>query len=507
MRSRIALIWFLAPALALTACSAVLGESLDGENAAEPIPLPVLVQNCSPSVVLIQVQLSGANGQGSGVIVDPTGKVLTCHHVIDGARSVLIKTWNGGFFPSEGVLGLNPSADLALLKLNAQGLPYVEIGDSDALLPGEDIFVISAPKGVAKTVTDGIVSGLPLLSDLPEDYRSQLLELGIRPNQKLIQFTAPTYYGSSGGPLFNSRGEVVGIVSLRHEADNVYFAIPADLAKPHLPSTTVLKFEESGATPTMLGIADPELGELPEYIGCLEPESVQCEQRVPQSGEPVLRLNESLFVVNDSVRACYSDTGDALKRTKLMPQKGEFREVPGGFIYFSESDRNRLVKIDYEYRVQRVAVLQTVNITDYPELDDLLRKHLANELRERGFQVVPFLEVDAAVRAAAINVSATAFGKPDSLQPESIRKIAADTNAAMVVYSAVTMEKEFGYYVEAHGTGVFFLAFDGHTGKDAFAKTHSEAKNVFWGGRRAAREGCVKRAADRILDEFLGESD
>ena len=139
--------------------------------ASASIPLPVLVQQCSPAVVLLKVQLHGGACQGSGVVVDPNGKVLTCHHVIDGASSALVQTWSGGYFPAEGVLGMNPSADIALIKLSAQGLPYAKLGDSDALLPGEDVFVISAPKGFAKTVSEGIVSALPLVKDLPRGYR------------------------------------------------------------------------------------------------------------------------------------------------------------------------------------------------------------------------------------------------------------------------------------------------------------------------------------------------
>jgi hypothetical protein len=474
---------------------------------AEPIPLPVLVQQCSPAVVLIKVERSGGAGQGSGVIVDPSGKVLTCHHVIEGARSALVQMWNGGYFPAEGVLGLNPSADLALLKLSAQGLPHVKLGDSEALLPGEMCFVISAPGGVSKTVSDGIVSGLPLVRDLPREAREQLLEQGMLPEQKLIQFTAPIYFGSSGGPLFNGRGEVVGIVALRYAADNVYFAIPADLARPHLPSTTVLKFEESEMGPLALGVADPELGELPEYVGLLEPESVERQELVPRSGDPIVRLPESMFVVDDSVRVRFYDSNEALTKARRMPKQGEFRVVPGGFVYFSNKDRGRRVQIDYEYRVQRVAVLQTVNMTDYEELDDFTRKELAEELRGRGFQVVPFLEVDAAVRAASINISATAYDDGEALEPDSIRRIAADANAALVVYSGVAVAKSALTHARSQGTGVAIGIYDGHTGEDLFTKAQAETKMVLFGGRRAAREGCIRRAIDQILDEFLGKEE
>jgi len=475
------------------------------EPAAAPIPLPVLVQQCSPAVVVLEVQLTSGGGQGSGVIVDPSGKVLTCHHVIDGARSVLVKTWSGGYFPAEGVLGMNPSADVALIKLNAQNLPYAKLGDSDALLPGEDIFVISAPGGLAKTVSEGIVSGLPLVKDLPQGAREALIESGFHLEQRLVQFTAPTYYGSSGGPVFNSRGEVVGIVALRYAADNVYFAIPVNVARPHLPSETVMKFKETGIDQLSLAGVDPAAGELSEEVGRLKPQAVDCQATVPRSGDPIVQLTESLFVMDDSVKVRYSDSNAALSQTRAMPKEGEYRVVPGGFVYFSEEDRGRRVRIAYEYRVQRVAVLQTVNESDFEELDDFTRNALAEALRGRGFEVVPFLEVDAAVRAANLNLTGVAYRKREALEPRSIRRIAADTNAALVVFSGVIVDSVSWRYIQQQGTGVAMEFYDGHTGEDLFTKAQAESKNVLLGGRRAARRGCITRAIAQVLDEFLGE--
>lgn len=484
--------------------SVALAEETESPDTVRELPLPVLVQQCSPTVVLVQTQTRSGQSQGSGVIVDASGKVLTCHHVIRDAQSVLVKTWTGGYFPAEGLLGLNPSADIALLKLSAQGLPAATMGDDSALLPGERVFSISAPGGFEHTVSEGIISALRKVSAIPEKYRSSLLQLGFRPEQTLIQFSAPVWHGSSGAPIFNSRGQVVGLVALIARADNVYFAIPASVAVPHLPSEMLMAFEGGASIPGTIGMADPALGELPEYIGCLDPVSTSCEETVPRTGEPVLRLKESLFVDVESVKVQFAGTDSLLSRTRLMPKSGEFRAVEGGFIYFADSERGKRVEIDYEYRVQRVAVLQCVNMTDYPELDDFARQCLADQLRARGFQIVPFVEVDATVRAASINVSATAFGKPDSLQPESIRQIASDTNSAVVVYSAVALDKRFGYMAEVHNSGMFMLAFDGHSGKDIFTKAHTEAKNVSLGGRRSARESCIRRAAERILEEFLG---
>jgi putative serine protease PepD len=480
------------------------GASQTGSDSA--LSLPALVQRCSPAVVTIQVETASGQAQGSGVILDPSGKVLTCNHVIVGAKSAVVKMPNGAYFPAEGVLGANPSADLALLRLKAQGLPSVGIGDYTVLAAGEAVFVISSPVGVENTVSEGIVSGLRRIGDLPDPYKSGLRELGFADDQTLIQFTAPTYFGSSGGPVFNMRGEVVGIVSLRFQADNIYFAFPAKLAEAHLASETVIPFSAAGMG---FGAPNPKLGDLPASVGLLPAKQTSVHLKAPRGGDLTVRLAESLFVNPETVNATFTDTGQQLTRVTRMPQAGEFRSVSGGLLYFAEGDAGKSLTVQYEYNVQRAAVLPCVNATDFPELPDMTRNAVADELKRRGFEIIPFAEVDAAARAASINISATAFGRSDAVSPESIRQLAAGTNAALVVYCAVATGAgaDFNIMVgmmPVQGTGVFLALFDGHTGKDLFTKAYSESKSVMFGGRRKGRENCVKNAPRRMLDEFLG---
>ncbi|MFB3880899.1 MAG: S1C family serine protease [Armatimonadota bacterium] len=492
---------------------AVLVAPASAQESAQPASLPSLpelTQRCSPAVVTIQVEAASGQAQGSGVIVDSSGKVLTCNHVIAGAKSAVVKTWSGGYFPVEGVLGLNPSADLALLRLKAQGLPSVSIGDYSLLVPGEAVFVISSPAGVESTVSEGIVSGMRRLGDLPDPYLSELRKLGFSDDQTLIQFSAPTYFGSSGGPLFNMRGEVVGIVSLRFEADNIYFAFPAKLAEAHLPGESVIKFENVGQSALGFGKPNPRLGDLPASVGLLEPQRGIAHLKVPKSGDLTVRLPEGLFVNTASVEARLDDGDQALSRVTRAPAAGEFRAVDGGIVYFAQGDAGKAVTLTYDYNVQRVAILACVNTTDFPELSDMTRNAAADELRRRHFEVIPFAEVDAAVSGASINISATAFGGSDAVEPESIRQIASDTNAAVVIYSAVASGTDVSYNIisgamPVQGTGVFLALFDGHTGKDLFTKVYAESRGVMFGGRRRGRESCVKNAPRRILDEYLGQ--
>lgn len=149
---------------------------------------------------------------GSGFIVDPIGIIVTNYHVIEDATTVWVKFPNGAHYKAEGVLGVDEEWDIAVLKLKAEGLSTVPMGDSSKLSVGERIVTIGNPLGLETTVSDGIISALRNIDDTTE---------------KLIQFTAPISPGSSGGPLFNTKGEVVGIATSvippSEEAQNLNF--------------------------------------------------------------------------------------------------------------------------------------------------------------------------------------------------------------------------------------------------------------------------------------------
>jgi serine protease Do len=161
------------------------------------------------------------HAQGSGFIVSADGLVLTNAHVVDGAKEVTVKLIDHREFKAK-VLGTDKTSDIAVLKIEAHGLPAVRLGNSDKLGVGDYVLAIGAPFGLEETATAGIVSATG--RSLPGD--------GAVP---FIQTDAAVNPGNSGGPLFDATGAVVGINSQIYTNSGGYqgvsFAIPINLAQ------------------------------------------------------------------------------------------------------------------------------------------------------------------------------------------------------------------------------------------------------------------------------------
>ena len=164
-----------------------------------------------------------AQGSGSGFIIDNDGYILTNHHVIESADRITVTLADGRAFRGE-VVGADPATDVALLKIEgAQNLPEAPLGDSDQLRVGEWVCAIGNPLGYVHSVTVGVVSfiGRKLFDNSLDDY---------------IQTDAAINFGNSGGPLINSRGEVIGINSaISSRASSIGFAVPINQAVAILP--------------------------------------------------------------------------------------------------------------------------------------------------------------------------------------------------------------------------------------------------------------------------------
>jgi len=158
---------------------------------------------------------------GSGFIISADGKILTNAHVIDGAESITVKL-SDRTEKTAKVLGIDKASDVAVLKIDAKNLPVAKIGDSDKLTVGEWVLAIGSPFGLEYTATHGIVSAVG---------RS----MGDSNYVPFIQTDVPVNPGNSGGPLFNLRGEVVGINSQIYSRTGGYmglsFAIPINIAR------------------------------------------------------------------------------------------------------------------------------------------------------------------------------------------------------------------------------------------------------------------------------------
>jgi len=162
-------------------------------------------------------------GLGSGVIVSPNGYILTNNHVVDGATDVKVTLSDKRDYRAR-VVGTDPKVDLAILKIDADDLPAIVIGDSSKIQIGDYALAVGNPFGVGKTVTMGIVSATG---------RSHL---GIEDYEDFIQTDAPINPGNSGGALINDRGELIGINTaiISHGSEGsqgIGFAIPVNLAR------------------------------------------------------------------------------------------------------------------------------------------------------------------------------------------------------------------------------------------------------------------------------------
>jgi serine protease Do len=162
-------------------------------------------------------------GLGSGVIVSPDGYILTNNHVVDGATTVKVTLADNREFKAR-VVGTDPKTDIAVLKIDATGLPAIVVGDSSKVEIGDYALAVGDPFGVGKTVTMGIVSA------------TGRNNLGIEAYEDFIQTDAPINPGNSGGALINDRGELIGINTaiIAHGSEGnqgIGFAVPVNLAR------------------------------------------------------------------------------------------------------------------------------------------------------------------------------------------------------------------------------------------------------------------------------------
>ncbi len=207
------------------------------DDAAPASALAGMIERVLPSVVNVRVTsvqfdplggVQDVEGQGSGVIIDGSGIIVTNNHVVEGATEVTV-SFNDDHPRTNGqVLGTVPEKDLAVIKVDVEGLTSIEVGRSNALRLGDDVVAIGFPLGLGgPTVTKGIISATDRNIDVNGAAIDQL--------EGLLQTDAAINPGNSGGALVDTAGRLIGINTAAAQAgaaENIGFAIPVDAAIP-----------------------------------------------------------------------------------------------------------------------------------------------------------------------------------------------------------------------------------------------------------------------------------
>lgn len=197
-------------------------------QAPDAMSLQAIYEKVIPSVASISCYQVGGTSSGTGIIMTHDGYVITNYHVIDQAAQIDVLV-NGGREYSAKVVGGDEISDLAVLKIEAEGLAPAEFGDSEVLRVGDQVVAVGDPLGVELrgTMTDGIISAIN--RDLSVDGRQMTL----------LQTNAALNTGNSGGPLINCYGQVIGINTIKMSGsrfaasvEGLGFAIPVSIAKP-----------------------------------------------------------------------------------------------------------------------------------------------------------------------------------------------------------------------------------------------------------------------------------
>lgn len=191
----------------------------------DPDVIVKIFERKSDAVVLIAVESPDGDRLGSGFAISRDGKIVTNYHVLKGARKVLVKLKNGSAFLPKRIINIDPAKDIAVIQIDKGTPVYFTLGDSNKATAGERVLTIGNPQGLESTVADGLISSIRMNDS----------------GMKIFQISVPLSNGSSGGPLIDLNGEVIGITTAAmNDGQNLNFAVPINyvrilLRKPFRP--------------------------------------------------------------------------------------------------------------------------------------------------------------------------------------------------------------------------------------------------------------------------------
>jgi serine protease Do len=304
---------------------------------AKPTDVQGILAKVGPAVAYVRTQnfspgtFFPSGGAGTGIVLTPDGELLTNAHVVNGATSIKVTIGSDTQSHDASLIGVNPNADLALVKISGvSNLPTAQLGNSSDLKVGDGVIAIGNALNLqgGMTVTEGIVSALNRSIDAGGENGS-----GSESLRGLIQTDAAINPGNSGGPLVNSAGQVVGInTATSGDAQNIGFAIAIDNAKPVIDqlrkggsNSSSGATQQSGQAFLGVSVTDGQNGALVQDVDPNAPAG----QAGIQSGDEIVSLGgQSVQSADDLTTAMQSHKpGDKVAVTFLRGQSRQSVDV------------------------------------------------------------------------------------------------------------------------------------------------------------------------------------
>jgi len=218
-----------------------------------------IIERSKPSIVRVMIMGADGNpGLGTGFVVADDGRIATNLHVIQDAVQASVVTMDGTTYSVEQVVVVDETRDLAIVRVALPKTPALRFGDSDKVAAGDPVYAIGNPLGADYTISDGLISAVRSLDE----------------SLTVLQISAPISQGSSGGPLLNQFGEVIGVATFLTAGQNLNFGIPSNYLQPMLNQGGGMAFAEfvrSNAARAKKGDSDAGSGARPKI-----------QRRVPQ---------------------------------------------------------------------------------------------------------------------------------------------------------------------------------------------------------------------------------